>query len=120
MGLQLQMEQMPGYLAARFTGAGVAEEVSRQYELIAEHCKRAKCDKLLIDTTKSESEVSILERFFVAVRTQVFLFHDIKIAWVDNPARIHPQKFGEMVARNRLVNLRVFSNFQDAEEWLLN
>jgi len=48
MSLQLQMEQMSDYLAARFTGAGVPEEASQQFELIAEHCKRTKNDKLLI------------------------------------------------------------------------
>jgi hypothetical protein len=47
MGIQLQMEQMPSYLAARFTGAGEVEEVWRQYELIAEHCKRTKNTKKL-------------------------------------------------------------------------
>ena len=47
MGIQLQMEQMPGYLAARFTSAGEVEEVWRQYELIAEHCKRTKNTKKL-------------------------------------------------------------------------
>lgn len=48
MSFQLQMEQMPGYLAAGFTGAGTAEEVWRQFELIAEECKRTKNKKLLI------------------------------------------------------------------------
>jgi hypothetical protein len=32
------MWKMPDYLAARFIGSGVAEEVWRQFELIAEHC----------------------------------------------------------------------------------
>jgi len=54
MSIQLGMEEMPGYLAARFSGSGVAEEVWRQFELIAEHCKRAKNNKLLIDTTGAE------------------------------------------------------------------
>jgi hypothetical protein len=39
MSIQLQMEQMPGYLAARFIGVGVRGEASQQFELIAEHCK---------------------------------------------------------------------------------
>jgi len=41
MSIQLQIEEMPGYLAARFTGVGVAEEVWSQFELIAGHCKSA-------------------------------------------------------------------------------
>jgi len=69
MGLQLQMEQMPGYLAARFIGAGAPQEVWLQYELIAEHCKRTKNKKLLIDTSKAEGEISIIERFLVTEST---------------------------------------------------
>jgi hypothetical protein len=62
MSIQLQMEQMPGYLAARFTGAGAPAEGSQQAELIAEHCKRTNNDKLLIDTTGAEAiEISIMD-----------------------------------------------------------
>ncbi len=39
MGIQLQMEQMSGYFAARFIGSGAPKEIWRQFELIAEHCK---------------------------------------------------------------------------------
>jgi hypothetical protein len=49
MSLQLQIEEMPDYLIARFTGPGAAEEVWRQYETIAKRCKRANKNKLLLD-----------------------------------------------------------------------
>src|SRR5262249_38434115 len=65
MGFQLQMEQMPGYLVARFTGVGTPAEVWQQYELIAEHCKRTKNHRLLIDTSRAEGGISILERFLM-------------------------------------------------------
>ena len=53
MSFQLQMEQMSGYLAARFIGIGLRGEASQQFELIAERCKLTHNDKLLIDTTSS-------------------------------------------------------------------
>ena len=52
-------------------------------------------------------------------RTQIFLFHGITIAWVDNPERKGVFGFGEIVARNRCVNGRVFTDLQAAGEWLL-
>jgi len=119
MSFQLQMEQMPGYLAARFIGTGVAEEVWRQFESIAENCKRTKNNKVLIDTTKAEEEISLLERFLMGERTQTFARCGLKVACVDTPERIDPRRFGELVDRNRGVNLRVFTDFQAAEEWLL-
>jgi hypothetical protein len=35
MSIQFQIEEMPDYLAAKFTGAGAAEEIWRRFEVIA-------------------------------------------------------------------------------------
>ena len=119
MSIQVQMEQMPGYLAARFTGAGVAEDVWRQFELIAEECKRTKNDKLLINAAGAEGKASLIEKFLAAKRSRIFAFYGLKVALVDKPERMDPQNFGELVARNQWVNIRVVTDFQEAEEWLL-
>jgi uncharacterized FAD-dependent dehydrogenase len=57
MSFHLQMEQMSGYLAAKFFGVGVRGEASQQFELIAEHCKLTNNDKLLIDSTRYDVDV---------------------------------------------------------------
>jgi len=72
MSFQLQMEQMSGYLAARFTGAGVADEAWLQFESIAEHCKRTKNNKLLIDGTRAEANSSIVDRYLAAEKAVIF------------------------------------------------
>jgi hypothetical protein len=59
MSIQLQMEQMPGYLAARFIGVAAPGEVSQQYESIAEICERTKNNKLLIDTTRLDAKLTV-------------------------------------------------------------
>jgi hypothetical protein len=125
MSLELQTEEMPGHLAATFVSSGgfidsrVADAVWRQFDLVAEHCNRTKNDKVLIDTTRAEGKVSFVERFLLGEKTRVFAFHGIKVAFVDRPERIDPQKFGELVARNRGVDIRIFSDLQAAKEWLL-
>jgi len=119
MSIQLQMEQMPGYLAARFIGAGVPKDVWEEFELIAEECKRTKNKKLLIDVTRAEGKASLIEKFLVAERSQIFTYYGLKVALVDIPERMDPQNFGELVARNRWVNIRVVTDFPAAEEWLL-
>jgi hypothetical protein len=113
------MEQMPGYLAARFVGAGVSSEATRQFESIAEYCRRTKNDKLLIDTTEYDVKVSIFDRFFLGERLLVFARHRIKVVFVSRPEQLDPRKFGVLVARNRGVSADVFTDFQSAEEWLL-
>src|SRR5262245_58165024 len=112
MSLQLQMEQMPGYLAARFIGVGVPEEVSRQFELIAEHCMRTKSDKLLIDITKAEGDVSLAERYLVAKRAQIFAAHKIKVVFIERQERMDPGRFFLLAARNRGVNVEAFTDLQ--------
>ena len=119
MSLQLQMEQMPGFLAARFTGAGTPGEASGQFELIAEHCRRTNNDRLLIDTTEYEVKVSVADRFLMGERAQIFARCRIKVAFVCKQEQIDPRKFGTLVAQNRGVSIDVFTDFQSAKEWLL-
>jgi len=119
MSLQLRMEEKPDYLVASFIGSGVVEEAWSQFELIAENCKRKKNNKLLIDATRAEVKVSLVERFLSAERTLIFAQYGLKVAFVEIPERIDPQRFGELVARNRGVNIRGFLDYQAAVNWLL-
>ena len=119
MSIQLQMEQMSGYLAARFTGVGAPPEGSQQAELIAEHCKRTNNDKLLVDTTGVALKISLADRFFAGKRWRIFAGHRIKVAFVSRPEQIDPGKFAILVAQNRGVTVETFTDFQAAEEWLL-
>ena len=119
MSWQLQMEQMPGYLAARYIGVGVPGEGSQRFEFIAEECKRTENKKLLIDITGYSVHASITDRFFAGERFQIFAHYGIKVAVVGTLEQADPQRFGELVARNRGVNLRTFTDFQAAEKWLL-
>ena len=119
MGLQLNMEEMPGYLAARFTGAGMPEEAWRQSELIVDHCKRTNNDRLIIDTTGFEVKISTTDRFILGERLGIFARNKIKVAFVSRPEQIDPQKFTLLVARNRGVTVETFTDFHSAEDWLL-
>jgi hypothetical protein len=120
MSIQIQMEQMSGYLATRLIGSGALEEALRQVELVAEHCKQTNNNKLLIDSTGVEATTpSLLDRFLAAERLGIFARYGIKAAFVIRPERMDPKKFGVLVAQNRGVSVDAFTDFQAAEEWLL-
>ncbi len=120
MSVQLQIEEMPGYLSARSIGAGAVEEIRRQFEMIAEHCKRANKNKLLLDFREAYVNTSLTDRFFLVVGAQICAQHKVtQIAAVFRPGRVDPKGFDETVARNRWINARVFTNVEDALEWLL-
>jgi hypothetical protein len=118
MSVRLQIEDMPDYRAVRVTGA--IREACEQFELIAEHCERANKSKLLLDFTDTHGEFFLADRYFLGDQSGTFMFHKlIKVAAVVRPEQLDSQKFGEIVARNRWVNARVFTNVEDAKEWLL-
>ena len=119
MDFQIQMEQMSGYLAARFIGTAMPGEGLMQFESIAEHCKRTQNDKLLIDTTAFAVKISVTSGYFAGERAQIFSRNGIKVAFVGNPEQLDLGKFSILVAQNRFVNVEAFTNFQVAEEWLL-
>jgi hypothetical protein len=119
MGLQLQIEEMPDYLIARFTGPGAAEEVWQQYELIAERCKRTNKNKLLLEFLEAHGEISLMDRYFLGDEAQIFKRYNLRVATANRPEHLDEKKFAEIVARNRGVNFRVFTNVKDAQKWLL-
>jgi hypothetical protein len=120
MSFQLQIEETPCYLAARFTGTGTLEEPWRQFELIAENSKRANKNKLLLDFTEAHAKIPLADRYFFVKEMRIFArYKVVKVAVVGRSEQLDYKKFGELVAMNQGVNGRVFTNVEDAEEWLL-
>jgi hypothetical protein len=119
MSIELQIEEMPGHLAVRFIGSGVAEEVWRQFELIAEQCKRTNNNRLLIDITKARGSLSLIEKYLAAEESRVFARYGIKVVFIEIPERMDPRNFFLLAARNRGVDVEAFTDLRAAEEWLL-
>jgi hypothetical protein len=120
MSHQLQIEEKADYLAVEFTGTGAVKEVWQEFESIAERCRRANKNKLLLSVTEYHGEVSVADRYNIGDKAEIFAYYKvIKVAIAAKPERIDPQRFGEKVARNRWVNIRVFADIKDAVEWLV-
>jgi hypothetical protein len=122
MSIQLQIKEMPEYLVVGFVGTGSRADFWRQFELIPEHCKRANKNKLLLDYTGAYryGEVELVDRYLFGEHTQILARCSVvKVAVVARPERVDPERFAEMVAQNRGINLRIFTSVEDATEWLL-
>ena len=64
---------------------------------------------------------SILDRFDLGVRVAALHFEHtprIRLALLGHEPMIHPDRFGEIVARNRGADARVFTNEREALDWL--
>jgi hypothetical protein len=120
MSAQLQIEETPGYLAARFIGPSTAEEAARLFEMLAEKCKSSNKHKLLLDFTEVPTDISLVDCYQLGTRTMVFAQNNCKVAAVCKPEQNESACFLATVAQNRWVNLHVFTNVEDAVEWLLS
>jgi protein tyrosine phosphatase (PTP) superfamily phosphohydrolase (DUF442 family) len=119
MSVQLQIEEMPRYLKATFNGATTTEEVGWQFESLAEKCKCTNKNKLLLDFTGVPADISLVDRYDLGKRTQVFAQYKCKVAAICKSGQRDSHCFLETVAQNRWVDLRVFTKVEDALEWLL-
>jgi hypothetical protein len=119
MSVHLQIEETPDYLFAKAAGAGNLGEAERLFESLAEHCARANKNKLLLDCNGVTTEFSLADIFSLGEKARVFALFRCKVAVVCKPEQYDSESFLETTARNRWVNLRVFTNIEDAREWLL-
>jgi hypothetical protein len=117
--LHIEVEEIPGYLKARFNGAKTAEEAEQQFKLLAEKCKSTKKHKLLLDFTGIPENISLVDRYELGKRTLVFAQHKCKVAAVCKSEHYESACFLATVAQNRWVELCMFTNIEDALEWLL-
>ena len=118
MSIKLQMENASGYMVAKFTGEGKPEEALLSFEQIVEQCKNTNNHRLLIDCTEAKTEMTIVDMYEQGEGAKIFKRYGIKVAVVVPEQKLEPEKFAEMVARNRGVNACVFTDHQTAKEWL--
>ncbi len=117
--LRLKIIKRTEFLAANFSGAGSVDEMSQQFPALAEQCQAANKTRLLINVSAIRADPSFSERYRAGERAVVFASRGIKIALVGTPVQVDPGLLGELVARNRGVDGRVFSSLAAAKKWLL-
>lgn len=117
---QIAFEHRPQYLYVYVSGEHDSYEISRQYWLeVAAECSKTGYKKVLIDEDIKEI-VSVSEMFQLASEIPQMGFQGVRVAFFDRFAEHEDlNQFGELVATNRGLLVRVFNNFEEAENWLL-
>jgi len=86
-----------------------------------ETAARENLKKILVDVRGLAGNPSVSDRYdvgmFIATRCAERHF-DIRIALVGKEPLVDPERFGELVARNRFAKGRVFSETHEALTWL--
>lgn len=117
---RLKIENRPEYLYANIIAERETPEMSEAiWEEIAQNCHE-KCGKLLVDQNIPEIEVTYLEKY-ECINNLITALMRIDVAFVDKYIeQMALNKFTELVATNRGLSVKVFSNFDEAEKWLLS
>jgi hypothetical protein len=111
------MEDRGAYLYALVSGEKLSAAISKQYwDDITAECIRLDKLKIMIEKDFAET-VSLVEMYEMGVNLSKF-FEAKKIAFLDRHGNADINYFGQMVAANRGVNMKIFHDSQEAEKWL--
>jgi hypothetical protein len=119
MRSKYSFENRGKYLLLRISGKFDYTEISTYLSMILEECKKEGQDKIMVNMLDMENTaISIIERFIIGEKMAEVLKRHLKIA-VAFPAE-NINRLAETVASNRGVDIAVFADINNAEEWLLN
>jgi hypothetical protein len=113
----------PDYLEVGCAGLYSRAETLRIGEVAYDEAARVNRSAILVDVRSITGRIpSILDRFEMGVRiAKHYLGSDprIRLAVIGHEPMIHPERFGELVARNRGADARVFTDEAQALDWLV-
>ena len=116
--MDLEVVRRHGYLHIRFFEAFSVATVKHAVDLVADACKEEPCSRILFDSRSVTGEMPVPDRFDMGRYAAESLPESIKVAVLARADQISPDGFFETVARNRDLDLRVFSDLHEATEWL--
>ena len=116
----------PRFLRVVASGDFTMSEAERTFREVIDAVAIHKTDKVLFDGREVIGEPTIMQRFFYsnfAARTVARYAAESgkpapQFAYVLEEPVLDPNRFGEKVARNRGMNMKVFDNLADAFSWL--
>ncbi len=121
MSYTLTIHEKPTYLHAIVTGLNSRETVQRYLQELRTECIARGCFRLLLEERLEGPRLGLMDVFTIASEGSTQVSGMFKaFAYVDVNAQGDLMQFAETVAVNRRVPVAVFSNVEDAEQWLLN
>jgi hypothetical protein len=126
MSIVLEISAESGFLHVGAWGKVSLAEAKRTFTEILGAVARNKVSKVLIDGRGLSGNPQIIERFyfgkFAAQTVMDFVDRGVsrytQFAYVLEVPVLDPKRFGETVAVNRGMCVKVFDNLNDAYEWL--
>lgn len=114
----LSITNMDSYLLVEFHGEFSVESGKHCVDRMAEACDKHQLSKVLLDCRNIKGKMPVFDRFQVAEygaskRRQIGRF-----ALLNREDVLLPDNFVENVAVNRGMQMKIFTDFEQAERWL--
>jgi hypothetical protein len=109
-----------GFVEARYLGSYTVASYKRQMKISVDGCLQRKQKRLLVDITGlKEYAPTTAERHQIGVYGADVSRDLAKVAALGNPDQIEGSPLASMVARNRGLEIRAFTDRAKAVAWLL-
>lgn len=115
----VEVEEHDGFLEARFQGRVSVGRFNRQVEVAIRVCEDRKLERLLVDITRLQGDLTTIDRYEIAAYGTRVAMH-LKVVVFSMPERVDVRKFGVQVARNRGLKIDIFTDRNRAIDWLLD
>jgi hypothetical protein len=121
--VRIEVRVHPEYVELGCSGAYSRSEALRVGDQAYREAATAGRRNVLVDVRGVTGRVpTIFERFDIGVHLAERHFEQqprVRLAMLGSEPMIHPDRFGEIVARNRGADARVFTDEAEALKWLL-
>ena len=107
-----------GFLFFQFSGTFNVENGLKVVDAMSDACIQYECFKALLDCRPMVGEMPIMQRYRVVEYAEKTREIKMKTAIVVREDQTLPDNFVENVAYNRGINLRIFTDFDQAVNWL--
>ena len=114
----LRIIQEEAYIRFVYTGEFSVVLGKQCVDAMVEACSQVQLFKILLDCRKMTGEIQIFDSFEVAKYGVEMLGSTYKTALVGREDQMLPDNFVENVAVNRGVNLKLFTDIDEAIDWL--
>jgi hypothetical protein len=121
-GMDAAIELRPDYLYVRMSGEYVHDDVPADVRPAAllRACQECSCNRLLVDIRELTGEIGTVTYFRRGLEiVRIFMSSGIHIAVVGTIARIDLISFFETMPLTRGTVLKIFTDFDQAQKWLV-
>jgi hypothetical protein len=119
MNTAIEVIQEVNCLRLEIHGVLNLESAQKATTTAIQKCFETSCLLVLVDITKVDFRLNIIDAYQLAIwlREQIKQFYP-RIAIVTIQENLLPDRFFEVVTRNRGIDLRTFLDFDNARTWL--